>query len=84
MRENFSVKPVDKQKLPHIKIGNRAYVALECFEPPYNECLIYDDSVDSTEAEIERIVREQFKKSMKNRRDNQAKKKVDEKAIDIS
>ena len=60
---------VVKQKLPHVKIGNRAYVALECFEPPYNECLIYDDSVDSTEAEIERIVREQFERSMKNRRD---------------
>ena len=46
-------------KLPHIKVGNRSYVALESFEYPYNQCLIYDDYCDSEEALIEQIANQQ-------------------------
>lgn len=44
-------------KLPHIRIGNRAYVALESFDAPYNECLMYDDYQDSEEAMLEQIAK---------------------------
>ena len=55
-------------KLPHIRIGNRAYVALESFEEPYNECLLYDDYQDSEDAMLERIAQEQLARSKKRRR----------------
>ena len=54
--------------LPHLRIGNRAYVALESFAEPYNECLMYDDYQDSEDAMLERIVQEQIEKSKKRRR----------------
>lgn len=54
-------------KLPHIRVGNRAYVALESFEEPYNECLVYDDYQDSEDAMLERIAQEQLAKGRKRR-----------------
>lgn len=54
-------------KLPHIRIGNRAYVALESFDAPYNECLMYDDYQDSEEAMLEQIAKEQLARSKKRR-----------------
>ena len=54
-------------KLPHIRIGNRAYVALESFDAPYNECLMYDDYQDSEEAMLEQIAKEQLAISKKRR-----------------
>lgn len=29
--------------LPHVSIGNRDYIAMESFEPPYDECLMFHD-----------------------------------------
>ena len=54
-------------KLPHIRVGNRAYVALESFDPPYNECLLCDDYRDSEKAMIDEIVKKQFAQSMERR-----------------
>ena len=52
-------------KLPHIRVGNRAYVALESFGAPYNECLLYDDYQDSEDAMLERIAQEQLARGRK-------------------
>ena len=52
-------------KLPHIRVGNRAYIALESFGEPYNECLLYDDYQDSEEAMLERIAYEQLARGSK-------------------
>ena len=49
---------VKKEKIPSVRIGKRAYVALETFEPPFDHCLIYDDYMDSREAELERVAKE--------------------------
>ena len=54
-------------KLPHIRIGNRAYVALESFAPPYNECLLYDDYRNSEEAKLEQIALRQLARGRKRR-----------------
>ena len=51
-------------RLPHIRVGTRAYVALESFEEPYNECLIFDDLIDSEKAIIQRIAQEQADEGM--------------------
>ena len=59
---------VEKKKLPSIEVGNRSYIALESFEAPYNECLIYDDFVDSRAAMIERMADEVFAASMASRK----------------
>lgn len=53
--------------IPHIRVGNRAYVALECFEEPYNEHFLYDDYRDSEEAMLERIAKEQLEKNLERR-----------------
>ena len=58
---------IKKQKIPFIKIGNRAYVALETFEPPFDLCLIYDDYLDSREAIIKQEALEEFAKRRKKR-----------------
>lgn len=54
-------------KLPHIRVGNRAYVALESFDAPYNACLLYDDYQDSEDAMLERIAQEQLARGRKRR-----------------
>ena len=54
-------------KLPHIRVGNRAYVALESFDAPYNECLLYDDYQDSEDAMLERIAQGQLARRRKRR-----------------
>lgn len=59
--------------IPHIRIGNRAYVALECFEDPYNENLLYDDYRDSEDAMLERIAKEQLERNLKRRARNNQK-----------
>lgn len=46
--------------IPHIDIGNRSYVALECFEPPYDQCLINFDYRDARKKERERIFQQTF------------------------
>ena len=56
---------VMKEKIPSLRIGNRAYIALETFEPPFDHCLLYDDYIDSREAEIERIARENAERAKK-------------------
>lgn len=53
---------VDRDLLPHITVGNRVYIALDSFEEPFNDCLFYDDYLDSEEALIERIVNEEREK----------------------
>ena len=58
---------VVKERLPHVKVGNRVYIALESFEAPYNESLIYDDYMDSKQASIEKHIEEQFAKSLARR-----------------
>ena len=58
---------VGLRRLPHIRVGTRAYVALESFAEPYNECLIYDDLIDSEGAMIQRIAQEQADEAMARR-----------------
>lgn len=58
---------VGMNKLPHIRVGNRVYIALESFEDPYNECLIYDDYRESEEAMLDRVAQEQFELAMERR-----------------
>lgn len=58
---------VVKGKIPHIRIGNRAYIALEIFDPPYDKCLVYDDFIDSSKVEIERVVQNQFEQALARR-----------------
>ena len=53
--------------LPHIRVGNRAYVALESFEAPYNECLLCDDYRDIEALMLEKIVNEQLAQSLARR-----------------
>lgn len=53
--------------IPHIRVGNRAYVALECFEEPYNEHFLYDDYRDSKKAMMEMTVQEQLEKNLERR-----------------
>ena len=45
-------------------MGNRAYVALECFESPYNERLIYYDYRKDEEEMLIRKAQEQFEANM--------------------
>lgn len=59
---------VMKEKIPSVKIGNRSYVALETFAPPFDHCLIYDDYMDSFEAELERIAVENIERSKRSGR----------------
>ena len=61
-------------KLPHLRIGNRAYVALESFAEPYNECLMYDDYWDSEDAMIERIAQEQSDRASARRKKRKGRK----------
>lgn len=58
---------VVKKRLPHIKMGNRAYIALESFQPPYDQCLVYDDYMDSKPAMLKSVVQEQLEEAMKRR-----------------
>ena len=53
---------VSQKKLPCVKVGNRAYVALECFEPPYDQNLMYDDYQDSEAALVEKILQQEIEK----------------------
>ena len=50
--------------LPCIRVGNRAYIALESFEPPYNESLISIDYRESEDRMLERRAQEQFDSNM--------------------
>lgn len=59
---------VKKEKIPSVRIGNRAYIALETFEPPFDHCLIYDDYMNSFESELERIARENIESAKRSRR----------------
>ena len=63
---------VSINKLSHIKVGNRAYIALESFEAPYNSCLIYDDYRESKAARQEEIAQKQIDETL-GRRANRKK-----------
>ena len=63
---------VSVNKLSHIKVGNRAYIALESFEAPYNSCLIYDDYRESKVARQEEIAQKQIDETL-GRRANRKK-----------
>lgn len=59
---------VTKGKLPHIKAGNRTYVALESFSAPYDQCLICDDTFFKSNNELKQsIIEEQFALAMARR-----------------
>ena len=58
---------VSAGKLSHIKVGNRAYIALESFEAPYNSCLIYDDYRESKAARQEEIAQKQINDTLARR-----------------
>ena len=60
-------KLVGLGQLPHIRVGNRAYVALESFDAPYNACLLYDDYRNSEEAKLEQIALKQLARGRKRR-----------------
>lgn len=67
---------VSQKKLPCVKVGNRAYVALECFEPPYDQNLIYDDYQDSEAALIEKILEQEIEKMHNKAKQKEAKARI--------
>ena len=67
---------VSQKKLPCVKVGNRAYVALECFEPPYDQNLIYDDYQDSEAALIEKILQQEIEKMHNKAKQKEAKARI--------
>ena len=53
---------ISAHKLPCIRAGNRAYIALESFTPPYDQCLICDDGIDNRSDLKEQIREQQLQK----------------------
>ena len=51
-------------EVPHVKIGNRIYLALESFEEPYNDWLMMDDYHEYEAAMLERIALEQLAQNL--------------------
>ena len=66
---------VGMDKLPHISIGNRAYVALESFFEPYNDCLMYNGYCDEQKEFIKKVAEQQLSEGLERRNRKNAKNK---------